>query len=382
MSPPVAVVAGAIANKLYQGGEAWVRLGWALGLRTLGYDVYLLEELDRAASAETLQTSEEAAYFLSVASEFGFDGRAALRTADGRACVGLDRVTARQIPADADLLVNISGHLPLSGATSGARRKVYVDVDPGYTQLWHAQGLDAKLDGHDAFVTVGLAVGSSVCGLPTGGLDWTPTLPPIALDEWPGVPPSAEPTFTTVASWRGSYGRVEHEGVLYGQKAHEFRRFLELPRHVPFAFELALAIDEADEADRASLLAAGWRLVDPRAVAGDPKAYRRYVQGSGAEFSVAQGVYVASQCGWFSDRTGAYLASGRPALVQDTGIGGGLPGSEGLVTFATIQEATAGAREIVRNLDARSEAARAFAEEHLDAAVVVGRLLERLEKRA
>ena len=94
---------------------------------------------------------------------------------------------------------------------------------------------------------------------------------------------------------------------------------------------------------------------------------------------MAQGVYVASRCGWFSDRTGAYLASGRPALVQDTGIGGRLPDSEGLVTFATIQEATAGAREIVRDLDARSEAARAFAEEHLDAPVVLGGLLERLE---
>ena len=40
------VVAGALAAKPGNGGEAWVRLSWVLGLRRLGYDAWLLEEAD------------------------------------------------------------------------------------------------------------------------------------------------------------------------------------------------------------------------------------------------------------------------------------------------------------------------------------------------
>ena len=36
------VVSGAIANKLLNGGEAWVRLSWILGLRRLGLDVWFV----------------------------------------------------------------------------------------------------------------------------------------------------------------------------------------------------------------------------------------------------------------------------------------------------------------------------------------------------
>ena len=81
-------------------------------------------------------------------------------------------------------------------------------------------------------------------------------------------------------------------------------------------------------------------------MAGDPDAFRAYVQGSGAEFSVAQGIYVETSSGWFSDRTTRYLASGRPVLVQDTGFSRTLPVGEGLVAFRTLDEAVAGAAEI------------------------------------
>ena len=43
------VVAGALANKAGNGGEAWVRLSWAQGLAGLGADVHLLEEIDTTA---------------------------------------------------------------------------------------------------------------------------------------------------------------------------------------------------------------------------------------------------------------------------------------------------------------------------------------------
>ena len=44
-----------------------------------------------------------------------------------------------------------------------------------------------------------------------------------------------------------------------------------------------------------------------------------YVASSLGEFAVCKQVFVALHTGWFSDRSAAYLASGRPVVLQDTG---------------------------------------------------------------
>ncbi len=119
----------------------------------------------------------------------------------------------------------------------------------------------------------------------------------------------------------------------------------------------------------------GWRLVDPGHVAADPDAFRAFVQASGAEFSVAQGIYVETNSGWFSDRTVSYLAAGRPALVQDTGFSRTFPTGEGLLCFTTMEEAIAGAREILGAYERHSRAARALAKTFFDSDVVLGALV-------
>jgi hypothetical protein len=203
------------------------------------------------------------------------------------------------------------------------------------------------------------------------------TLPPVELSEWPATPGGGD-RFTSVASWRGSFGPIEYRGRTYGLRVHELRRFADLPGRTGASFELALDIDDADDADRRRLEKAGWVLVDPRAAAGDPWRYRNYVTGSTAELMIAKNLYVDTRSGWFSDRSACYLASGRPVLAQDTGIGDVLPAGEGLVTFSTLDEATAGAEEILGNYERHSGAARELAEEHLAARRVLPRLLEAL----
>jgi hypothetical protein len=260
---------------------------------------------------------------------------------------------------------------------SRLRRKAYVDLDPGFTQFWHASGdAGARLDGHDFYFTVGENIGTRSCPIPTGGIRWRPTRQPVVLDHWPVSTEGDRRRFTTVATWRGSYGPVEYGGKIFGLKVHEFRKFIELPERVPHAFELALDIHPAEEKDLDLLDRHGWRLVDPKAAVPDPGAFRRYVQGSGAEFSVAQGVYVETASGWFSDRTVRYLASGKPALVQDTGFGRNYPVGEGLVAFRTPGEAVAGARRIGRDYEEHCRAARALAEEYFDSDIVLGRFVE------
>jgi hypothetical protein len=150
---------------------------------------------------------------------------------------------------------------------------------------------------------------------------------------------------------------------------------VELPERTGQRFELALDIHPDETADLELLDDHGWKLVEPRAVAGDPNAFRRYVQESRAEFCVAQGVYVGTGSGWFSDRTVRYLASGKPALVQDTGFRSLYPTGAGLVPFATLDEAVAGAESIARDYDAHSAAARALAARYFDTDVVLPQLL-------
>ena len=45
-------VAGALAAKPRNGGEAWVRLSYVLGLRRLGLDVAFVEQLERPTRAQ------------------------------------------------------------------------------------------------------------------------------------------------------------------------------------------------------------------------------------------------------------------------------------------------------------------------------------------
>lgn len=375
------LVAGALANKPGNGGEAWVRLNWILGLQALGMDVYFVEQIGRAALVDghgrpsAFQTSVNRSYFSSVVERFGLADRAALVCDDGQETAGMSLAALHDLASGADLLVNISGHLTLPGVVCQVRRRAYVDIDPGFTQFWHASGL-AAIDGHESYFTIGANIGQPWCPIPTCGRRWHPVVQPVVLDEWPVTAHGGELTFTTVARWRGSFGRLEHAGRTFGQKAHEFRKFSALPRRAPRRYEIALDIDPGDAQDRRLLVDSGWTLVAPEAAAADPDRFRAFVQRSGAEFSVAQGIYVDTESGWFSDRTTRYLASGKPALVQDTGFTRTLPAGKGLVAFRTLDEAVRGAESIASDYAAHAAAARALAERCFDARAVLPPFLD------
>jgi hypothetical protein len=111
-------------------------------------------------------------------------------------------------------------------------------------------------------------------------------------------------------------------------------------------------------------------------VSRTPWEYRDFIHGSKAEFAVAKHTYVASHSGWFSDRTECYLASGRPALVQETGWSAHLPTGEGLLGFSTVDEALAGIDRINAEYPRHARRAREIAKEHFDAGRVLPRLLD------
>lgn len=385
------LVSGMIASDPWHGGATWAVLQYVLGLRRLGHDVYLAEPIapkavrtvpgeggpaEQAVTGTGLAASDNAAYFRRVVEEFGLADHAALVLTGTQETVGLPYDELRRVARRADLLINISGMLTDEALISSVRTRVYLDLDPAFNQLWSAvQGVDMRFAGHTHFVTIGLDIGAPHCPVPTCGLTWLKTLQPVVLEQWPMARNAPLNGWTTVANWRG-YGSIEHEGAKYGQKAHSLRQFVELPTRATEPIRLALGIHPEETADLALLKANGWELVDPGVVAQTPSRYREFLQQSKGELGIAKSGYVLSQCGWFSDRSACYLASGRPVIAQETGFSRHLPTGSGLLAFRTADDVLAAMDGLRTNYAAHAHSARLIAEEHFDSDKVLGRLLD------
>lgn len=383
------VVAGGIAAHYRNGGMAWVFLSWALGFRRLGFDVFFLDQLDRAhcvhppGEERAYETCLNLAYFGEVVAAFGLANAAAVVGEDGQTLWGPPPNDLRDRLDEADTLVNIAGNLRLDALKRRPRLKVYVDIDPGFTQLWLESARRApRVDGHDLHFTIGANIGARGSSLPSGGIDWKHTVSPVQLDEWPLSREGDATRFTTVGRWRGTgpHGSLEGIGFRFADKADEFASVLELPQRVPYTFEVALDIEPRDRDGWELLARNGWRVRAANEVAFDPQSFRRYVQRSGAEFSVAKGIYVETKCGWVSDRTTRYLASGKPVLVQDTGLEASFPDREGILFFRTLEEAADGAARIASDYERHSVAARTVAEQVFDSDVVLARFLDEVAR--
>ena len=366
------VVGGALAQRPGYGGHAWALLNYLLGFRALGLEVLFLDRLDTGMAPSEAARDRCAGWLGEVMEGAGLADSWCLLL-EGET-VGISRAAAIERVRESELLLNVMGFLDDEEVLDASPRSVFLDIDPGFGQMWHQLGLADPFAGHDAFVTVGEKIGDPDCLVPTCGLEWVASPHPVALEEWPPVAGGAR--FTSVGSWRGPYDPVEYEGRRFGLRAHELRKLVQLPALVDPELELALEIDPADSGDLEALRENGWNLVDPAEVAADPGSYRRYIQGSGAELMVAKGIYVEARSGWFSERSIAYLASGKPVVALDTGFSERYPTGEGLLAFSDLEGARAAVEEVNGNWARHSRAAREIAEEHFEAKKVLGRLLE------
>lgn len=374
------LLSGRIAGAAGQGGLSWVVLQYLLGLRRLGHDVRFVEPWPGAPGKPVARGAGSAAarYFGDVVASFGLEDVATLAGPGGVPCVGRPYRELRRWAAEADLLVNLSGLLRDDALVAGIPLRAYVDLDPAFTQLWQdVQGIDMGLEGHTHFLTVGEAVGTRGCPVPTCGRTWIPTPQPVVLSEWPRGERLEWDALTTVAHWRG-YGSVEHGGIFYGQKAHSLRPLMDLPTRTTERFVLALGIHSDERPDLEALRSNRWELIDPGRVARTPESYRSFVRGSKAEFAVAKSGYVASACGWFSDRSITYLASGRPVVMQETGFSRFIPTGAGLFAFTGAEDVLSAVDALRTDYPRHSRAARELAESHFDSDRVLTRLLQRV----
>jgi hypothetical protein len=363
--------AGIIARYPF-GGVTWCSLMYLLGLRALGHEVFYIEDTGECVYDPVLNTratdpSYGTTYIHGALEPFGLGDRWTFVNYDG-GYHGRSADEVRRFAADADLFINLSGG-SWFWRDDYARipHKVFIDSDPAFTQLAIAKAEPwyvAFFERFDRLFTFGSNIGTAASPIPTGAFTWHKTWQPITLDDW-RTDLAPRDRFTTVMTWQ-----IESFADVGGNKDQEFVKFIELPSRTSQPFELAI------NGPQQLLRRHGWDTVDAMAVSRTPWGYRDFVHGSKAEFGVAKHTYVASRSGWFSDRTECYLASGRPALVQDTGWTAHLPSGDGLLAFTDMDEAVAGIDHINSDYDRHARRAGEIARAHFDARVVLPKLLE------
>jgi hypothetical protein len=364
------------------GGMAWHHLQYVLGLKALGHDVLFIEDSGDYPSCYDPSrhvVDGNPNYGLAFATEafgrLGLGESWAYYDAHTGAWHGAAADRVASFCETADLILNVSGVNPLRPWTAPIERRVFLDTDPLFTQIRHLTDAAKRslAKDHNQHFTFGESLGIPRATVPPDGFDWKPTRQPIVLDAWKASPGTADGRFTTVMQW-DSYSPVEYGGMKFGMKSNSFKQFVALPRRVSETFEIALG---GHEAPREELRAQGWWITDSLEVTRDPWTYQRYIAESKAEFSVAKHGYAASYCGWFSERSACYLATGRPVVMQETGFSRHLPVGRGLLTFSDIESAAAAVEEVSARYDAHCRAAREICEAYFDSRVVLTSLLER-----
>lgn len=386
------VVTGLAATYPF-GGVFWDYMQYLLGLFRLGHDVWYLEDTgkwcyDPRAYTFVEDGSYNAQYLASQLHllEPDLKERWFYRDATGRT-FGRTWTEMKDFCRSADLFIHVSASCWMREEYFAAKRVAFIDSDPMYTQSSVPPYLDGTIDEdararvdmlrqHDVFFTFAENIGASDCRIPTELFHWIPTRQPVVLEcfESAMVPLDARRrVLTTVASWEPTEQGPVVKGVTYRGKSTEFERFMAMPARSALPLELALSGKIPSE----RLKTHGWQVLDAYSISHDPWIYRDYLARSFGEWSVAKNAYVASRSGWFSCRTACYLALGVPAVVQDTGFSRRIPSTEGLLTFATLEEASAAIDNLLSAPERHAKAARAIAREYFDAHAVLPHLIEK-----
>jgi hypothetical protein len=374
------IIAGSYMVRYPLGGMMSWTLQWLVGLHRLGHEVIFVEKSQYSHSCYNpllRQSGDDCSYGLDAVTRlferFGLD--------DGWCYVdyggtyhGMSRNAIEECFHGADLFLDLGTHGAWLVEASCAKKRVLVDGEPGYTQIRMRNGSYGNADAYDHYFSNGANIGTPFSKAPTAGKSWKPVFNPVVAGLFEVVPPPRGARYSTVMNWQ-SHAPCEYEGRQYGQKDVEFARFMELPCHVSAGVELAVS---GSGIPRTEIESAGWEMRDAQEVTISHDAYLDYIRTCRAEFSVCKNIFVALQTGWFSDRSAAYLASGRPVVLQDTGFSRHLPVGEGLFAVNDVAEAAAAIAEIEADYDRHSAKAREIACEHLEAAVILPEFLHEI----
>ena len=347
-----------------QGGHLWVFINWALGLRSCGCEATWLDVVPTSFSLDDLSTKYK--YLQQTLSPFKLDDNLVVDfLSEEKLWRHLDKLAFPCLDSlgPFDLLVDLRYNLP-KRLFSAFRRKVLINIDPGYYEQALADGA-YPAPGHDILFSIDERTGHAIANK-----KWLYTPPCVFLDEWPPTLGSRHAPWTTVAHWWGEAPDKEDES-----KRRAFEPFMTVPSKVDAHFELALNLENTEE--QRLLESYGFKVHDAHKIVATPFDYRSFIQNSIGEFSCAKASYVKRNTAWISDRTLCYLASGRPCVVQNTGPSKFLPDQSGLHRFSDLNGAVKAISVVIENYDYESLVARSIAEEFFDAHKVCNSLLSR-----
>src|SRR5205823_4680268 len=141
------VLAGSLAQKPWHGGHTWVFLQYLLGFKRLGWDVLFVDQVrpemcvDAAGRPCAFEDSYNAQYFLNVMERFELQDQCALLYDRGEQSVGLSRRKVLERARDSEFLLNVMGFLKDEEILGCVPRRVFLDIDPGFGQMWQDLGL-------------------------------------------------------------------------------------------------------------------------------------------------------------------------------------------------------------------------------------------------
>jgi hypothetical protein len=373
------IVAGTIGRSGL-GGQAWAVLQYLLGFRALGHRVTYLEDCGQSSwiynwdkNEWTTELEYPAGYVHACLEPFGLGADWIYRTDEGSLGLPLDELLQRC--ESADLLIMRAVPLWIwRPEYDRPKRRAFLDVDPGFTQATLQSGDKGWLEGvarAERALTYGQRVGQTGCLMPSTAQLWLPTLPPVHLPQWPIQPPALSDTcYTSVIRWQG-FRDVTVDGKVFGQRDKQFAQHLDLPAKTGARFCVAMMGTEP-----ATLERHGWRVLPGEQISKTPHSYRDFIQQSRAEICIPKHGYVEMRTGWVSDRSVCYLASGRPVVMEETGLSDCIGTGDGLVTFRGGEEAVLAIKAVEANYLEHSRGARALAEGLFSTAVVLPRLLD------
>ncbi|MDJ0903110.1 MAG: hypothetical protein QNJ55_30360 [Xenococcus sp. MO_188.B8] len=363
------------------GMMSWV-LQYLVGFQQLGHEVYFVEKAGYPNACYNPEQegiiSDDCTYGFkivqSLLARVGLD-QLCFVDAEGE-YYGLSQAEINAAFRSADLFVDMGTHGSWLEEAQNTNLRVLIDGEPGFTQMKMVNKLEADevLPKYDFYYTTGQNIGTNKSSAPTAGKSWRAIFHPVATELFSSQPSNDKMPFTTIMNWQ-SYEPLNYQGTTYGHKDLEFKKFLNLAHLTEVPLELAVAGTQVPFKD---LRDAGWQLRDAHDVTISFDSFRDYIQNSQGEFSVCKNGFVATNSGWFSDRSAAYLASSRPVVMQDTGFSDYLPCGEGLFAVRTVEEAAAAIDAIAGNYKQHSKAARDIAIEYLEAKKVLGKFLNEL----
>jgi len=369
-------------------GVIWQHIHYIVGLQKLGHEVFYIEDSARIPyNPVTFDVCNDYTYAARIlerlAAEFGFKRRWSFcaRYLPGNPTAGLPLTRIRELYREADAVLNICGTQEFNDDLLTSDRILYIESDPGVEQIKVDQRVRSTikyLRRHHALFTFGENVGSTVFPVPANNLKWLPTRQPIVTDLWKATRrPLPAAVFTSVANWSTSGLKdIEWRGEKYlWSKSREFLRFVAAPRKSGEPFELATDIKDARI--RKKFDRNGWRFRLPHDLSANYRLYRDYIRRSKGEFTVAKDQYVRLHTGWFSDRSGCYLAAGRPVITQETGLTKIFGNRDGLFAFTSLGEIADAVKAINADYPRHSRGAREIAREFFEAEKVLRSLLER-----